>query len=63
MGTTAYRDISKEVEITSLDTIEFLDTSISINNPHWQSSGIMIFLCKYYIVISDTPVGSLFDVL
>ena len=34
MGTTAYHDISKEVEITSLDTIEFLDTSISINNPH-----------------------------
>ena len=60
MVTTAYRDISKEVEITSLDTIEFLDTSVSINNPHWQSSGIMIFLCKYYIVISDTPVVSFF---
>ena len=33
-----------------------------INNPHWQSSGI-IFFCKYYIVISDTLVGSFLDVL
>ena len=28
----------------------------------WQSSGILIFLCKYYIVVTDTLVGSL-DVL
>ena len=34
-----------------------------INNPHWQSSGIIIFLCKYYIVISDTLVGSFLNVL
>ena len=34
-----------------------------INNPHWQSSGIIIFLCKYYIVISDTLVGFFLDVL
>ena len=31
----------------------FLDTNICINNPYWQSSDI-IFLCKYYIAISDT---------
>ena len=33
------------------------------NKPHWQSSGIIIFLWKYYIVISDTLVGFFFDVL
>ena len=32
-----------------------------MNNPHWQSNGITIFLCKY-IVISDTLGGSFFDV-
>ena len=34
-----------------------------INKPHWQSSGIIIFLCKYYIIISDTLVGFFLDVL
>ena len=34
-----------------------------INNPHWQSSGIIIFLCKYDIVISNILVGSFLDVL
>ena len=34
-----------------------------INNPHWQSCGIIIFLCKYYIVISDALIGSFLDVL
>ena len=32
-------------------------------NPHWQSGGIIIFLCKYYIIISDTLVGTFLDVL
>ena len=36
---------------------------MSINKPHWQSSGITIFLCKCYIVISDTLVGFFLDVL
>ena len=45
------------------DTIEFLDTRACINKQHWQSSGIIIFLCKYYIVISDTLVGFFLDVL
>ena len=34
-----------------------------INKPLWQSSGIIIFLCKYYIIISDTLVGFFLDVL
>ena len=50
-------------KITSLDTIEFFDTHVCINNPDWQSNGIVIFLFKYYIVISDALVGSFFDVL
>ena len=33
--------------MTFLDTTEFLDTHVCINNPHWQSSGIIIFLYKY----------------
>ena len=49
-------------QIISLDTIKFLDTNACINNPHWQSSRIMIFLCKY-MVVSDTLGSSLFDVL
>ena len=32
-----------------------------INDPYWQSSGILIFLCKYYIVTSDTLVGFFLD--
>ena len=33
-----------------------------MNNPHWQSSGIVIFLCKHDVVISDTLIGSFLDV-
>ena len=36
---------------------------VFINNPHRQSGEIIIFLCKYYIVISDILVGSFLDVL
>ena len=61
MAASAYHVISKEVEITSLETTDFLDTHVCINNPHWQSSGITLFLCKYYIVISDTLVRSFLD--
>ena len=37
--------------------IAFLDTYVCINNPYWESSGIIITLCKYEIVISDTLIG------
>ena len=49
-------------KITSLNTIEFSDTYVFMNNPHWRNSGILTFLSKYYIVISDTLVGSFLDV-
>ena len=51
-----YLIISKEVEIT-WDTSTFVDTHPCINNTYWQYSVIVIFLCKYYIVISDTLIG------
>ena len=50
-------------KITSLNTIQFLDTYAFINNPHQQSRGMFIFLCKYYIVISDKLVGVFLNVL
>ena len=43
--------------------MEFLDTYVFTNNPHEQSSGILIYFCKYYIVISDTLVGFFLYVL
>ena len=48
--------------MTSLNTNEFLYTYAFINNPHQQSSGVLIFLCKHYIVISDKLVGFFLDV-
>ena len=62
MTDLAYHVISTEVENHIFKTIEFLDTSAFINNPRWQRSGILIFLCKYSIVNSDTLVGSFLDV-
>ena len=50
-------------KIKPLNTIEFLDTFAFINSTHWQSSEILILLCKYYIVISDKLVGSFLDML
>ena len=47
----------------SLDIIKFLDTHVGVNKPHWQSSGVIIFVCKYYVVISDTLVDFFLDVL
>ena len=64
MAASVYHVISTEVENhISLNTIEFLDTYLFRNNPHWQSSGILISLYKNYIVISDTLVDSFLDVL
>ena len=40
-----------------MDTIVFLDTYLCVNNTYWQSNGIIIFLCKYYIFISETLIG------
>ena len=63
MAASAYHVISKEVENHTFKHNLILDTYVCINNPHWQSSGIIIFLCKYYTVTSDGLVGSFLDVL
>ena len=63
MAASAYHVISTEVENHIFKPIDFLNTSAFINNQHWQSSGILIFLCKYCIVISDTLVGSYQDIM
>ena len=34
-----------------------LDTYVCISDPYWQSTGIIIILWKYYVVISDTLIG------
>ena len=63
MAAPAYHIISKDVKNCILDTIEFLDTHVCINNLHWQRGGIIIIFCKYFIVILDTLRGSFLDVL
>ena len=57
MAVSAYQVISKKVKYHMV-TIAMLDTHECINNLYWQSSGVMIFLCKYYINTSDTLVPS-----
>ena len=42
--------ISKEVVNTRLNKIAFLDTYVCINNPYWQSSGIIIF--SFFVAFS-----------
>ena len=54
MAFSGYHLISKEIENPSLDTIEFLDTHGYIKKAHWQSSCIIVFVCKYYVAISNT---------
>ena len=58
MAASAYQVISTEIEIHIFkhDWI-FRHLYAFMNILLWQSSGILIFLCKYYIVVSDTLVG------
>ena len=63
MVASAYHVISTEVVNHIFKTTEYLGTSAFINNPHWQSSGLLILLCKCYIVISNTLGGSFLDML
>ena len=64
MAASAYHVILKEVENQIFrHSWVFRHTHVCVNNPHWQSSGIIIFLCKYYIVISDTLIGFSLDIL
>ena len=50
--------ILKEVQNQIFRHNHILDTHVCIKNPYWQRSEIIRFLCKYYIPISDTLIGS-----
>ena len=63
MAASAYCVISKEVKKHILRRNWIFRHICCINKTHWRSGGIIIFLCKYYIVLSDTLVGSFLDVL
>ena len=63
LAASAYHIISKEVKNHNLRRNWIFRQTCFINNPHWQSGVIIIFLCKYYIAISDALVGSFLDVL
>ena len=41
-----------------MNTIARLNTQVCVDNSFWESSGIIISLCKYYIAISDTLISS-----
>ena len=62
MAASAYHVISKEVKNRILIHNWIFRHSCCINNPHWQISGIIIFLRKCYIVTSDTLACSFLDV-
>ena len=62
MTASAYHLISKEVKNHIFRHNLIFRHICFINNSHWQGSGIVIFLCKYYIVISDKLVGFFSDV-
>ena len=63
LATSTYHAISKEVKNHILRYNWYFRHTCSISNPHWETGRIIIFLCKYYIVISDTLEGSFLDVL
>ena len=60
---STYRVVSKEVKNYILRRNRIFRHTFCINNSHWQSGGIIIFLCKYFIIISDIPVGTFLYVL
>ena len=60
---SAYHVVSKEVKNHVFRCIWIFRHTFCINNPHWQSGGIIIFLYIYFIVISHKLIGSFLDVL
>ena len=62
MAASVSQVISTKVENHIFKHNCILDTCVLINNPHWQSIAILVFLYKYYIVISDKLVGAFLGV-
>ena len=60
---SVYRVVPKEVKNYILRRNRIFRHTFCINNSHWQSGGIIIFLCKYFIIISDILVGTFLYVL
>ena len=60
---SVYRVVPKEVKNYILRRNRIFRHTFCINNSHWQSGGIIIFLCKYIIIISDILVGTFLYVL
>ena len=58
MAASPYRVISEEVENHISRHNWIYRHTCMYNNPHCQSSGNIIFLCKYDVIISDSMVGS-----
>ena len=56
MAASVYLVISKEVKNHIMIHNWIFRHTCCLNNPHWKISGIIIFLCKHYILISDTLV-------
>ena len=63
MAVSAYLVISEEVENYIFRYNWSFRHTCMYYNSHWQSGGIIIFLWKYYIVISDKLVDAFLDVL
>ena len=63
MAASVYDVIPKEVENHIFKHNLIFRHLCVYEQPHWQSSGIITFLCKYYIVTSDALVGFFLDVL
>ena len=63
MAPSVYHVISKEVKNHIMIHNWISRHTCCINNSHWQISGIIIFLCKHYILISDALLDSFLDVL
>ena len=59
----AYYVISKEIKNHIFRSNWIFRHAFCINNPHWQNGGIIIFVYKYFIVISDKLVGTFLGVL
>ena len=58
MTASAYHVISKEVEKRIFRHNRTFRHTFMYQQPTLTSSGIITFLCKYYIVISDTLISS-----
>ena len=58
MAASVDQVMSKEVENRIFRHNRIFSYTCMYKHPCWQSTKIITFLCKYYIVFSDTLIGS-----